>query len=68
MSRMFEFSHEPQVFYCFYRGEWKSDGTLIEWERDVDVLLAIFSHLILVEKSVVKPWPSKAAIQGRYEK
>ena len=32
----------------------KSDETLIEWERDVDVLVAISCPLILVEKSVVK--------------
>ena len=32
----------------------RSDGTLIEWERDVDVLVAISSPLILLEKSVVK--------------
>ena len=31
-----------------------SDETLIEWERDVDVLVAISALLILVEKSVVK--------------
>ena len=31
-----------------------SDETLIEWERDVDVLVAISAPLILVEKSVVK--------------
>ena len=32
----------------------RSDETLIEWERDVDVLVAISSPLILVEKSVIK--------------
>ena len=32
----------------------RSDGTRIEWERDVDVLVAISSPLILLEKSVVK--------------
>ena len=32
-------------FYGFCRGERKSDGTLIEWERDVNVLVAIsFPH------------------------
>ena len=45
-----------------------SDRTLIEWERDVDVLVAISSTLTLIEKSVVKLRPSEAAIQGRYEK
>ena len=61
MSRMLEFSYRSQVFNCFYRGEQKSDRTVIEWERDVDVLVAISSLLILVEKSIL-------AIQGRYEK
>ena len=32
----------------------RSDRTLIEWERDIDVLVAISSPLILVGKSVVK--------------
>ena len=32
----------------------KSDETLIEWERNDDVLVAIPSPLILVEKSNVK--------------
>ena len=45
-----------------------SDRTLIEWERDVDVLVAISSTLTLIEESVVKLRPSEAAIQGRYEK
>ena len=49
-----EFSYRHQHFYGFYRGEVRSDGTLIEWERDVDVLVAISSPLILLEKSVVK--------------
>ena len=49
-----EFSYQHRDFYGFYRGEGRNDGTLIEWERDVDVLVAIFSPLILVEKSVVK--------------
>ena len=57
-----------QVFYGFNRVEGMSDRTLIEWERDVDVLVAISSTLTLIEKSVVKLRPSEAAIQGRYEK
>ena len=52
----------------FTEGRRASDRTLIEWERDADVLVAIFFPLTLIEKSVVKPRPSKAAIQGRYEK
>ena len=51
---MLEFSYRPRVFYGFYKGEGRSDGTLIKWERDVDVLMAISSPLILVEKSAVK--------------
>ena len=62
------FSYRPQVFYGFYRGEGMSDGTLREWEWDVNVLVAISFPPILVEKSVVKLWPSEAAIQGRYKK
>ena len=58
----------PQVYYGFYRGEGRIDKTLIEWNRDVDVFVAISFPLILVEKSVVKLRPSEAAIQGRYEK
>ena len=54
VSHMPEFSYQHRDFYGFYRGEGRNDGTLIEWERDVDVLVAIFSPLILVEKSVVK--------------
>ena len=68
VSRMLQFSYRFQVFYGFYRGEGRSDGTLIEWDRDVDVLVTISSPLILVEKSVVKLSPSEAVIQGRYEK
>ena len=64
---MLEFSYRPQVFYGFYRGR-RSDRTLIEWERDVDVLVAISSPIILVEKRVVKLQPLEAAIQGRYER
>ena len=51
---MLEFSYRHHDFYGLYRGEVKSDGTLIEWERDVDVLVAISPPLILLEKSVVK--------------
>ena len=38
-----EFSYRPQVFNGFYRGEGRSEGTLVEWERDIDVLVAISS-------------------------
>ena len=51
---MHEFSYRHQDFYGFYRREVKSDETLIEWERNDDVLVAIPSPLILVEKSNVK--------------
>ena len=40
----------------------RSDGTLIEWERDVEVLVAISSPLILIEKGVVKLQPLEAVI------
>ena len=54
VSHMPESSYRHKDLYGFYRGEVSSDGTLIEWERDVDVLVAISSPFILVEKSVVK--------------
>ena len=56
------------VFYGCYRWERRSDGTLIEWESDNDVLVGISCLFILVEKNVAKFGGSKAAIQGRYEK
>ena len=51
-----ECSYRHQDFYSLYRGEVRSDRTLIEWERDVDVIAAVSSPhpLILVEKGVVK--------------
>ena len=52
----------------FYRGEGRSDGTLIEWDRDIDVLVTVSSPLILVEKNVVKLQSSEAAILGSYRK
>ena len=61
---MLEVSYRSQVFYGFHREEGRSDGTLKEWKRDVAVLVAISSPLILVEKSVVKLLPSEATIQG----
>ena len=64
---MLEFSFRTQVFSGFCRGEEKNDRPLIEWDRDVDVLVAISSPLILVEKSVVKLQLSEAAVQDRYE-
>ena len=39
MSRMLGFSYRSQVFYGFYRGEGRSDGTLVEYDKDVDVVL-----------------------------
>ena len=54
VPHMPEFSYRHQDFYGFDIEEVRSDGTLIEWESDLDVLVAIFSPLILVEKSVVK--------------
>ena len=49
-----EFSYQHQDFYVFYRGEVRSGETLIEWERNVDVLVAISFSFILIENSVVK--------------
>ena len=61
--------HAERLYYTLNRrGEGRSDGTLMEWKRDVDVFVAISSPLILVEKSIVKLRPSEAAIQRRYEK
>ena len=42
---MLKFSYQPQVFYGFYRGEGSSDGTLIEWGRDVNILVLLNSDL-----------------------
>ena len=42
---MLEFSYQPQFFYGFYRGEGRSDGTLMELGRDVDVLVLLNSNL-----------------------
>ena len=52
----------------FPEGRGGVTGTLTKWEKDVDVLVAISSPLILVGKNVVKLRPSEAAILGRYEK
>ena len=54
---MLEFSYRPQFFYGFFRREGRSDGsdgTVIEWDRDVDIVVA--------EKSL------EAVIQELYEK
>ena len=51
---MLEISYRLQDFYGFYGGEVRSNRALIEWERDVNVLAAISSPLILVEKNVVR--------------
>ena len=40
------FFYRPQVFYGFNRGEGRSDGNLIEWGKDVDVLAAVFKSLV----------------------
>ena len=42
---MLEFSYRPQVFYGCYRGKERIDRTLIEWDRDVDVLVLLNSDL-----------------------
>ena len=33
---------ELRFFDAFYRREGRSDGILIEWDRDVDVLVTLF--------------------------
>ena len=38
---MLEFTYQPQVFHCFYRGEGRSDGTLIEWDSDLGVFVLL---------------------------
>ena len=41
---MLEFSYRSQFFYGFFRREGRSDGsdgTVIEWDRDVDVVVAV---------------------------
>ena len=60
---MLEFSYRPQVFNGFFRGE-GSDETLIKWDKDVDVLVAISSPPHLVGKSVVKLRPSEQQSRG----
>ena len=45
-------------------GEGKSDGTLIEWGKNVNVFAAVFCMPISVEKSVVKIRSPEAAIQA----
>ena len=41
MSRMLKVFYRPQILYGFYRREGRSDGTLIEWGRNV-VLVTVF--------------------------
>ena len=38
---MLEISYRLQDFYGFYRGEVRSNRALIEWERDVNVLVNV---------------------------
>ena len=42
---MLKFSYRLQVFYGFDRGEGRSDRTLLELGRDVDVLVLLNSDL-----------------------
>ena len=42
---MLEFSYRPKVFYGFRRDEGRSDETLIEGDRVVDVLVLLNSDL-----------------------
>ena len=42
---MLEFSYRPQIFLGFYRGEGRSDGSIIEWDRDAGALVLLnFNH------------------------
>ena len=42
---MLEFSYQIRVFYGSYRGKRRSDGTVIDLGRDVDVFMTLFpSH------------------------
>ena len=34
-------SYRPQAFYGFHRGKGRNDGTLMKWEKNVDVFVAI---------------------------
>ena len=65
---MLEFSDPHRVFMVFTEERGEVTETLLEWERDVDVLVAISYRLIVVEKSVLKLQPSKTAIQERHQK
>ena len=38
---MLEFTYQPQVYHSLYRGEGRSDGTLIEWDSDLGVLVLL---------------------------
>ena len=38
---MLEFTYQPQVFHSLNRGEGRSDGTLIEWDSDLGVLVLL---------------------------
>ena len=72
VSRMLEFSHRL-AFCMVFTESGMSDGTIIEWGRDDDVLMAMFPTpppplLISVEKSAVKIRSSEAAIQAWDEK
>ena len=51
---------QPQFCYGFYRREGRSDGTLIKWDRNVDVLVTVFPPPLIV----VKLQASEAAIPG----
>ena len=65
---MLEFSDPHRVFMVFTEERGGVTETLLEWERDADVLVAISYRLIVVEKSVLKLQPSEAAIQERHQK
>ena len=62
---MVEFSYRLQVLYGFYRGKGRSGGTLIEWGRDVHVLVAVFPPPSLLQRRVLlNSGPRRQAIKG----
>ena len=64
---MLEFFYRLQVFYGFYRGEGRNNGTLEELDKGVYDLMTMASPLTLLEKSVVKPGLHNQLFRGDTE-